>query len=76
MRYTSSFRGFSKIIPKKEKKKKEKKKRVLQYPFMSTRLLADKDRVITRSCCMFLFSAAELLVALLITLFVIYGIIY
>lgn len=73
MRYTSSFRGFSKIIPKKEKKKK---KRVLQYPFMSTRLLADKDRVITRSCCLFLFSAAELLVALLITLFVIYGIIY
>lgn len=29
MRYTSSFRGFSKIIPKKEKKKKEKKKRIL-----------------------------------------------
>lgn len=26
MRYTSSFRGFSKIIPKKEKKKKKKKK--------------------------------------------------
>ena len=27
MRYTSSFRGFSKIIPKKEKKKKKKKKK-------------------------------------------------